>query len=259
MSEVATAMPSNTEAVSTTPSRMAFGSTSRPDRWWLEPLATALGLLAFVVYSTWAAFQGEYYEWGPYLSPFYSPLLLFNWWPLSPALLILWAPGGFRLTCYYYRKAYYRSLFATPAACSVRCRPQHYRGEQGLLWFQNLHRYFLYPALVLVVILWIDAIRSYIFPTGFGIGVGSIVLTLNAFLLMGFTFGCNSLRHLVGGNVNCFSREPLGKQRYKLWQWVTRFNEHHMAWAWVSLFWVGFSDLYVRLVAMGIITDVRFI
>ena len=123
MSEVATAMPSNTEAVATTPSRMAFGSTSRPDRWWLEPLAAALGLLAFIVYSTWAAFQGEYYEWGPYLSPFYSPLLLFNWWPLSPALLILWAPGGFRLTCYYYRKAYYRSLFATPAACSVRCRP----------------------------------------------------------------------------------------------------------------------------------------
>jgi hypothetical protein len=59
--------------------------------------------------------------------------------------------------------------------------------------------------------------------------------------------------------VNCFSREPLGQQRYKLWQWVTRFNEHHMEWAWVSLFWVGFSDLYVRLVAMGIITDVRFI
>jgi hypothetical protein len=76
---------------------------------------------------------------------------------------------------------------------------------------------------------------------------------------MGFTFGCNSLRHLVGGNVNCFSPQTFGQQRYKAWQWVTRFNERHMAWAWVSLFWVGFSDLYVRLVAMGIITDVRFI
>jgi hypothetical protein len=110
----------------------------------LEPLAAALGLLAFIVYSTWAAFQGDYYEWGPYLSPFYSPLIRTHWWPLSPALLILWVPAGFRLTCYYYRKAYYRSLFATPAACSVRCRPQHYRGEQGLLQFQNLHRYFLW-------------------------------------------------------------------------------------------------------------------
>jgi hypothetical protein len=249
MSEVAAAMPSS----------MPFGSTSRPDRWWLEPMATALGLLAFVVYSTWAAFQGKYYEWGPYLSPFYSPLIRIDWLPLSPALLILWAPGGFRLTCYYYRKAYYRSLFATPAACSVRCRPQPYRGEQALLLFQNLHRYFLYPALILVVILWIDAIRSYIFPQGFGIGVGSIVLTLNAFFLMGFTFGCNSLRHLAGGNVNCFSRQTFGKQRYKAWQFVTMFNERHMQWAWVSLFWVGFSDLYVRLVAMGIITDVRFI
>ena len=247
------------EVASAEPRRAAFGSTSRPDRWWLEPLATAFGLLAFVVYSTWAAFQGQYYEWGPYLSPFYSPLLLFDWWPLSPAFLILWVPGGFRLTCYYYRKAYYRSLFATPSACSVRCRPQQYHGEQALLLFQNLHRYFLYLALVLVVILWIDAIKAYIFSNGFGIGVGSIVLTLNAFFLMGFTFGCNSLRHLAGGNVNCFSREPLGQQRYKVWQWVTRFNEHHMEWAWVSLFWVGFSDLYIRLVAMGIITDVRFI
>ena len=30
---------------------------------------------AFVVYATWAAFQGNHYEYGPYLSPFYSPLL----------------------------------------------------------------------------------------------------------------------------------------------------------------------------------------
>ena len=173
--------------------------------------------------------RGNTTSGGPIFPPSIRLCFAPDWWPLSPALLILWVPAGFRLTCYYYRKAYYRSLFATPAACSVRCRPQHYRGEQGLLRFQNLHRYFLYLALVLVVILWIDAIRSYIFPTGFGIGVGSIVLTLNAYLLMGFTFGCNSLRHLVGGNVNCFSREPFGKQRYKLWQWVTRFNEHHMA------------------------------
>jgi len=28
-----------------------------------------------------------------------------------------------------------------------------------------------------------------------------------------------------------------------------------MLWAWVSLFWVGFSDLYVRLCSMGIWHD----
>jgi hypothetical protein len=247
------------EVVSATPGRTAFLETSRHDTWWLSPLATAIGLLAFVGYSTWAAFQGQYYEYGPYLSPFYSPLILTSWWPLSPALLILWAPGGFRLTCYYYRKAYYRALFLTPAACAVGARRQNYRGERALLFFQNFHRYFLYPALALVVILWIDAIKAFFFADGFGIGVGSLVLTLNAFLLMGFTFGCNSLRHIVGGNCNGFSCVPLGQQRYQAWKLVTFFNEHHMAWAWVSLFWVGFTDLYVRLAAMGIITDVRLI
>src|SRR5207247_9799820 len=101
MSEVASAMPSS----------MAFGSTSRPDRWWLEALAAALGLLAFIVYSTWAAFQGKYYEWGRSLCPFYSPLIRLGGWRLSPALLILWSLGGFRLTCYYYRDASSSSLF----------------------------------------------------------------------------------------------------------------------------------------------------
>src|SRR5919108_1567484 len=127
MREVASAMPSS----------MAFGSTSRTDRWWLQPVASALGLLAFVVYSTWAAFQGEYYEWGPYLSPFYSPLILAHWWPLSPALLVLWAPAGFRLTCYYYRKAYYRAFVLDPAACAVsEPRRKNWKGETGLLIVQ---------------------------------------------------------------------------------------------------------------------------
>ena len=95
-----------------------FGQTRRRDAWWVQPLVTFLGLSAFVVYSTWAAFQGNHYESGPYLSPFYSPLLFGEgphswfgpqpaWWPgalpFSAALLILWAPGGFRFTCYYYR------------------------------------------------------------------------------------------------------------------------------------------------------------
>ena len=109
------------------------------------------------------------------------------------------------------------------------------------------------------MILTIDAVKGFIFADGFGIGVGSLILTLNVIFLAGFTFGCNSLRHIVGGNCNGFSCVPLGQQRYKAWKFVTFFNEHHMAWAWVSLIWVGLSDLYVRLLAMGIITDVRFI
>jgi hypothetical protein len=32
-----------------------------------------------------------------------------------------------------------------------------------------------------------------------------------------------------------------------------------MKWAWISLFWVGFTDLYVRMCAMGIWTDFRIL
>ena len=111
--------------VSSIPRR--FGATARRDAWWVTPLAVFCTLSAFIVYSTWAAFQGAHYYFDPYLSPFYSPELLGSsghswfgpkpgWWPLwlpfSPALLILWAPGGFRLTCYYYRGAYYKAFWA---------------------------------------------------------------------------------------------------------------------------------------------------
>ena len=240
------------------PPRPLF-ATQRRDTWWVGPLLTFLGLGAFIVYSLFAAFAGNHYEWGPYLSPFYSPLFLPDWWPLSPAILILWAPLGFRTTCYYYRKAYYRSFFMMPPACAVGGVRHNYRGERALFLFQNLHRFFLYVAIALVVILTWDAIVAFDFEDGFGIGVGTIVLVLNALFLAFFTFGCNSLRHLVGGNVDCYSCVAFGKQRHALWRLVTRFNEHHMLWAWISLFWVGFSDLYVRLVSMGIITDLRIL
>ncbi|HEX7928135.1 MAG TPA: succinate dehydrogenase [bacterium] len=254
-----------TEISTPAPVSRAFLENSRKDAWWAGPTATAIGLLAFVVYSTWAALVGAHYEWGPYLSPMYSPLLPTGWLPesirrfVSPAVLILWAPGGFRVTCYYYRKAYYRALFLTPAACAVGARPQKYRGERMILLFQNLHRFFLYLALIFIVILTYDAVHSFIWNGRFGMGVGSIVMTLNAVFLGGFTFGCNSLRHLVGGNVDCYSCAFAGKQRHGMWRIVSWFNANHMGWAWISLFWVGFTDFYIRMVSMGIITDLRIL
>jgi hypothetical protein len=250
-----------------------LGATGRRDAWWLSPTAVALGLIAFGVYSTWAAWVGDHYEWGPYLSPFYSPLFLPDWWPLSPAFLILWVPLGFRATCYYYRKAYYRAFFLDPVACAVG-EPRHdYQGERKLFLFQNLHRFFMYLAVALIFILGYDAIVSFIWPANgvlpdgtpapgpreLGVGVGSLVLTLNVLLLAGFTFGCHALRHAVGGSVDCWSCVRFGRQRHALWRGVTLLNEHHMFWAWVSLVWVALADVYVRLVAMGVITDVRLL
>ncbi len=255
-----------------------FGTTMRRDPWWLHPLAVFVGLSVFVIYSTWAAFQGEHYSSGPYLSPFYSPELFGDsthswfgskpnfwpgWLPWSPAFLILWAPGGFRLTCYYYRGAYYKAFWADPPACAVGEPRNSYRGEFSLpLILQNLHRYFLYLALMFIGILAFDAGKALWFEdpatgeTSFGIGIGTLVLTLNVVLLGGYTFGCHSLRHLVGGKVDCISAKPTHRQAYRC---VSCLNGQHMVWAWMSLVWVGFSDLYVRLCSMGIWTDWRII
>ena len=253
--------------------RPRLGATSRRDTWWLQPLLVAIGLTIFVVYSTWAALQGTNYEWGPierlpvYLSPFYSPLFTPDWWPLSPALLILWAPGGFRVTCYYYRKAYYRAYFLDPPACAVgEARGHRYRGETAFPFIlQNVHRYFLYLALIFIVILTYDAIVSFTrWPgldgePGFGAGLGSLIMLTNVILLAGYTFGCHSLRHAVAGKLDCFSCGALGGARYDLWRGINVLNRKHMLWAWLSLGMVGFTDLYIRLVSAGVWADPRLL
>src|SRR5947208_6430489 len=202
--------------------RSQFAQTSRRDNWWIQPLAVFLGLSTFIVYSTWAALQGNHYRFGPYLSPFYSPELcgdpVRSWFGLRPvwipawltaAMLILWAPGGFRLTCYYYRGAYYKAFWADPPSCTVGEPLQTYLGERSFpLILQNVHRYFLYLALVFLVFLLHDVWKALWFadPVSskevFGIGVGILVLAANAVLLGGFTLGCHSLRHLVGGRLH---------------------------------------------------------
>jgi hypothetical protein len=89
--------------------------------------------------------------------------------------------------------------------------------------------------------------------------VGTLVLAVNTGLLGMYTFSCHSLRHLVGGNVDCFSCVALGQARYKLWRGVSVLNKNHMLWAWTSLFTVGLADFYVWMVASGRIVDMRII
>src|SRR5688572_30750586 len=201
--------------------KRSWGKTSRQDRWWIQPLLVFTGLSIFVVYATWAAFQGEHFEYGPYLSPFYSPVLfgdsshaLFgpfpSWWPrslASPALLILAIPVGFRMSCYYYRGAYYKAFWADPSNCAVGEPRNNYIGESNWpLKIMNIHRYFLYLAIIFIFILTYDALYAMWFKnptTGekeFGIGIGTLLLVANVILLGGYTFGCHSLRHLIGGN-----------------------------------------------------------
>ena len=261
------------------PARNPFGYTARRDRWWLEPLTVFLVFSTFIVYTTWAVFQGEYYSFGNYLSPYYSPELFGDshhawlgprpaWWessvpgwlPWSPAYLILWAPLGFRVTCYYYRGAYYKAFWADPPSCTVGEPRKVYLGEKSFpLIVQNIHRYFLYVALIFIVILSYDAWKGFWFETAgggesFGVGVGSLVLAINVVLLAGYVFGCHSLRHLVGGGLDKLSGRPVLQQAHRC---VSCFNRRHMLWAWMSLVWVGFTDAYVRLCSMGIWADWR--
>jgi hypothetical protein len=249
--------------------------TLRKDRWWIQPVVTVAVLAAFVAYSTYAAFANKDYYVGAngpgtlhrnLISPFYSPCItgscvpgshpgtVITWWQISPALLILIFPLGFRLTCYYYRKAYYRSFWWSPPACAVSDAHGSYSGESRLpLILQNVHRYFFYFGLVFNVILTIDAIEAFRQP-GLGIGVtgGTIVLCVNAVLLWLYSLSCHACRHLCGGGVNRFSEHPL---RFRFWKLVTPLNSKHMVFAWCSLLFVAFTDLYVRLVASGAFHD----
>jgi hypothetical protein len=240
-----------------------FGSTSRRDAWWVEVIPVIVLLSLFGIYATLRAFEGKFYEWGPYLSPFYSPLIDpdHHWWRFSPALLILAGPLGFRATCYYYRKAYYRAFFQHPPACAVSKRGKGtYRGETRFPFvLQNLHRWFLYLAIVFLGFLWWDAIRAFSFPEGFGIGVGSLVLLANIVLLTIYTFSCHSLRHLAGGKLDCFSCTQFGPARHTAWGWISRLNQRHMLFAWMSLISVGLADLYVRMVSSGLVKDIRIL
>ena len=260
------------------PVRRSFGQTMRTDAWWVQPAIVFLILSTFIVYATWAAFQGNFYSYGPYLSPFYSPEIWGNsphawfgpppaWWPswliFSPALLILPFPGLFRFTCYYYRGAYYKSFWADPPSCAVGEPRKSYWGESSLpLILQNVHRYFLYVALIFLVILLSDVYKALWFTdpatgqTSFGIGVGTLVLALNVTFLSCYTLGCHSFRHVVGGFRDRLAGAPIRKKAYDC---ASCLNRAHMRWAWMSLISVMFADVYVRLCAMGIWTDFRIL
>jgi len=254
-------------ASSPVPSRTtSLGQTQRRDAWWLELLPVAVLFGGFGIYATLRAFEGKFYEWGPYLSPFYSPLIdpSHHWLPrfLSPALLILGAPLGFRTTCYYYRKAYYRAFFLDPPACAVG-EPsirKNYRGETSFPFIlQNVHRYFLYLAIIFLCFLWYDAAKAFFFGGKFGIGLGTLIMLLNICLLTLYTFSCHSLRHIVGGKLDCFSCATFGVPRHSAWSFLSLLNERHMIFAWASLVSVGFTDFYIRMLASGVFKDVRIL
>jgi hypothetical protein len=223
------------------------------------------------IYSTWRAFENAHYFVEPYISPFYSPCLSANcipgtgsfqpiglWYTLPPSLIILIFPLGFRFTCYYYRKAYYRSFWQSPPACAVAEPKTKYTGEtRAPLIGQNVHRWFFYAGLVLNTILTYDAVIAFRNSQGqWGhMQVGTLVLLINAALLWLYSLSCHTCRHTIGGRLKHFSKHPV---RYKMWTLVSRLNHFHPNFAWFSLLFVAFADFYVRSVSTGLITDFKF-
>ncbi len=248
-----------------------FMETQRKDAWWAPQLATLVVISVALVYIHWALFQGEHYDFGPYLSPLYSPVIWGDshhailgpapsWFPswYSPAMIILVFPAGFRFTCYYYRGAYYKAFWADPPGCAVgEPRGKGYLGERSFpLVFQNVHRYFMYAAVAYIFILSWDAIRGFVFEDGFGIGIGSLVLLANTAMLAAYTFSCHSFRHMIGGGRDSLPKSTVGRACY---EGCTSLNRRHMLFAWVSLFTVTSTDIYIRLCSMGVIDDLRIL
>jgi hypothetical protein len=246
--------------------------TVRTDRWWIAPLVTFVGLMAFVLYAAIRAslqtnfFVPQYH----YLTPFASPCLsdvcgeaaefgTLGKFPALVPLAILTLPFllGFRLTCYYYRKAYYRAFWLSPPACAVPEPHGKYTGETRFpLIMQNAHRYFFFAAVIISVINTVDAIKAFHSPSGFGFGLGNIILVVNVLLLWSYTLGCHSCRHITAGRINHFSKHPV---RYWLYQKASWLNGRHMQLAWTTLATLVLTDLYIWQVAAHHITDLRFI
>ncbi|WP_433333921.1 hypothetical protein [Spirillospora sp. CA-294931] len=248
--------------------------TLRKDNWRLYPLMTLVIFTTWVVYATIRAFWGSafFVEEYHYLTPFYSPCVNDACGPAAEFGTFLpestrgWIPFGavslpflllFRLTCYYYRKAYYRSYWASPPACAVQEPHKKYSGERRFpLIGQNLHRYFwLFAFLISLINTW-DAVRAFHGEDGgFGIGLGTVIIWANVILLWGYTLSCHSCRHIVGGRLKNFSKHPV---RYWMWGQVSKLNERHGQYALITLGSLMLTDLYVALVASETISDLRF-
>ncbi len=249
------------------------GRTLRQDAWWGYPLWIAFFLTVTIAYSTWAGVLGTHgYYAEPYISPIFSPCLATScaestirvfgdWFPLSPALLVMWLPIFFRLTCYYYRKAYYRAFGFLPIpnfgppACAVKEPMPRYTGETRFPFLvQNLHRYFFYLMIGNMVFLTWDTVKAFHFEDGWHVNTGSLVFLVMITTMSLYMLSCHSCRHLVGGRRDLFSRSP---GQYRFWRGVSRLNLNHGIFALLSLFWIPITDLFVRLVAAGVIHDIR--
>ena len=249
--------------------------TLRTDPWWRAPLITFVLLTAWLLYGIirTASQRAYFVEKYHYLTPFYSPCVTAScvpesrdfgtWFGHFPSFVPFAIIGlvfllGFRVTCYYYRRAYYRAFWASPPACGVAEPHKKYTGETRFpLIVQNLHRYFFYAAVLISLVNTYDLIRAFRGGDGgFGIGLGTLIMLANVLLLWAYTASCHSCRHITGGRLRHFSKHPV---RYWIWTQVSWLNARHMQLAWITLGTLMLTDAYIALVAGGAFGDLRLV
>lgn len=214
-----------------------------------EPNWRLWSFIGILAAGFWALLAFPLAEFSGYIDPFYSP-----------TILIVPLPGAFRLTCYAYRKDYHRHIFKHPLGCSNPDRGEsaarHYTGEKNAVFqLENFHRYFLYAGLAILPFFYYDVFHSLAYSGTIVLRVGTFVLLANALLLTAWTVSCHAFRHIIGGNVDCFSCVAAGGLRKNLYQRQSWLNSHHEALAWISLLTIFFADLYFRGVSSGLPLD----
>ncbi len=170
----------------------------------------------------------------------------------------MWIPAGFRFTCYYYRGAYYKAFWLDPVASPSASRARATSASAICRSFCKTSiaisstSHWSSSSFSVATRLIRSGSRTRTERPISAVAIGSLVLIVNVVLLAGYTLGCHSLRHLVGGFLDSKSKASACASCYNA---VTCLNQKHMLWAWLSLFWVGFTDVYIRLCAMGVWTD----
>ena len=250
------------------PLRKGFASTQRIDNWWTEPFWMASALTIAVLYTGMRVliWDGDIqYDNHRVTSPIFSPDVLHllhitnhpGW--MNSAMLILWIPFGFRGTCYYMRRVYHRTFFQNPTGCMI-AKPElnyaiGYKGEKGLFILNNIHRYMLYLAILILSVKFYDVILTTKFSDGSrAISIGTLILGIESFLLLMYVTSCHAFRHLFGGGMNRW-RGGLSGVFGSLYRTVSKVNVHHSFWFWTSLAMVFLGDLFVLAVAEDILSD----
>jgi hypothetical protein len=258
-----------------------FARTTRVDYWWLAPASTAIGLIIFFGYLTFRAFNATY-VWFESVhqphggAPFFTPV---SGYPGSVPLDHAWF-GNVSLVV----AAVSSAVTGILRAGARHCFPSHLlllprrvlqggvheatelRG--GRVTFRLSRRTRAAPVSESAPLhaLWrslphrlpvVGGPGAFFKQGHFGIGVGTVVMVMNAALLTGYTFGCHSWRHLIGGQLDCFTCEQRSVASIRHVEGSTWLNERHMAFAWFCLVWVAFTDFYIYLVSSGTIRDLN--